>query len=126
KHTEAGNARRLVGRLSFGCAEVRRNGDDSPGTGVRGRRGDELPQDERGDGLGGVALALDDDRRVGPHQALDECDAVVRVDRQVFLGFGANRHWAAALEVAHGGGGALSEGIRHYDDTPSVTARWDA
>jgi hypothetical protein len=101
QHVEAGDLAGLLGGLTLGVVEVRRDGDDRVGdvlAEVALGVALELLQHARADLLRGVVLAVDLDGPVGAHVALDRTDGPVDVGHRLVLGGLADQHLAVARE----------------------------
>ena len=111
QHLESCDLAGLFGGLPLGVAEVGRHGDD----GLSDRLAEEglgiplhLLQDAGGDLLAVVLLAVDLNRPVGAHMALDGSDCAVGVGDRLALGLVADQHFAIFGERHDRGGRALS------------------
>ena len=115
QHVEAGDLAGLLGGLALGVLEVGRHGDDGVGDGLAEVGlgvALELLQHPRGDLLRGVLLAVDVDRPVGAHVALDRADGPVDVGDGLALGDLADQHLAVLGEGDDGRGGPRALGVR--------------
>ena len=115
QHLEARDLAGLLGGLALGVVEVRGHGDDGLGDGVAEVGlgvALQLLQDAGGDLLRVVRLAVDVDRPVGAHVALDRADRAIGVGDRLALGDLADEDLAGLRERddRRGGAGALGVG----------------
>ena len=111
QHVEAGDLAGVLGGLALGIVEVCRAGDDGVGDGLAELLFGvplELHQDLCGNLLRSPLLAVDFDRPVSAHMALDGADGAVNIGDSLALGDFADQDFTGLAEGDHRRGGACA------------------